>query len=76
MKKIKFFLKMRLQVYICWMVISEGERAKKKKSPSVGKKRKANQSAETTLQSVERTAIRSVERKVSRSVGRKNPVGQ
>ena len=60
---------MRLQVYICWMVISEGERAKKEE-PVGGGKRRANLSAETTIQSVERTAIQSVERTAIRSVER------
>ena len=69
-EKIKFFLKMRLQVYICWMVISEGERAKKEE-PVGGGKRRANLSAETTMQSVERTTIQSVGRNTIRSVGNK-----
>ena len=30
---------MRLQVYICWMVISEGERAKKRRARRWGKKK-------------------------------------
>ena len=52
------------------MVISEGERAKKEE-PVGGEKRRANLSAETTIQSVERKAMQSVGRKTIRSVGNK-----
>ncbi|WP_302225899.1 hypothetical protein [Veillonella magna] len=52
------------------MVISEGERVKKEE-PVGGGKRRADPSAETTIQSVERTAIRLVERTAMQSVGRK-----
>ena len=65
---------MRLQVYICWMVISEGERAKKEEPVGGGKEGPIRRRKRRFGQSNERRCNRSKERRFGQSNERRcNP---